>query len=97
MSILVTSLQWVYMDMKRRRVHADADSYTRTQTEQSGNKTTKQSSLGTVSLTDRTQCMRMSSIDMGLDYDSMVMLTCKLQFAAAKAIVDISPDIPRQS
>jgi len=31
--------------------------------------------------------MRMSSIDMGLDYDSMVMLTCKLQFAAAKAIV----------
>jgi len=34
------------------------------------------SSLGTVNLTDRAQCMRMSSIDVGLDYDSMVMLTC---------------------
>ena len=36
-------------------------------------------------LTDRAQCMRMSSIDMGLDYDSTVMLTCKLLFAAAKS------------
>ena len=26
---------------------------------------------------------------MGLDYDSMVMLTCKALFATAKAIVDI--------
>jgi len=85
------------MDTERRRAHADADSYTRTQTIQSGNKTTKQSSLGTVSLTDRAQCFRMSSIDMDLDYDNMVMLTCKLQFAAAKAILDGSPDIPRQS
>ena len=33
----------------------------------------------------RAQCMRMSSIDMGLDYDSTVMLTCKLLFAAAKS------------
>ena len=34
---------------------------------------------------------------MGLDYDSTVMLTCKLLFAAAKAIVDVSPDMPQQS
>jgi len=27
----------------------------------------------------------MSSIDMGLDYDRTVMLTCKLLFAAAKS------------
>ena len=32
-------------------------------------------------LCSRAQCMRMSSIDMGLDYDSTVMLTCKLLFA----------------
>jgi len=25
------------------------------------------------------------------------MLTCKLLFAAAKAIVDVGPDMPRQS
>ena len=31
-------------------------------------------------LCSRAQCMRMSSIDMGLDYDSTVMLTCKLLF-----------------
>ena len=67
------------------------------------------SSLGTVSLTDCAQCIRMSSInmssidmsnvDMGLDYDSTVMLICKLLFAAAKAIVDVGPHIhiPRQS
>ena len=36
-------------------------------------------------LTGRAQCMRMSSIDMGLDYDSTVMLTYKLLFAAAKS------------
>ena len=29
-----------------------------------------------VSLTDCAQCMQMSSIDMGLDYDSTVTLTC---------------------
>jgi len=33
-----------------------------------------------VSLTDRAQCVQMSSIDMGLDYDSTVMLTCKLYY-----------------
>ena len=37
------------------------------------------------------------SIDMGLDYDSAVMLTCKLLFATAKAIVDVGPDMSRQS
>jgi len=31
----------------------------------------------------RAQCVQISSIDMGLDYDSTVMLTCKLLFAAA--------------
>jgi len=35
-----------------------------TRTEQSGNETVR-----TVSLTDRAQCMRMSSIDVGLGYD----------------------------
>ena len=39
----------------------------------------------------------MSSINMGLDYDSTVMLTCMLLFAAAKAIVDVGPDMPWQS
>ena len=34
---------------------------------------------------------------MGLDYDSTVMLTCKQLFAAAKAIVDVGPDMPQQS
>ena len=38
--------------------------------------------------------MRISSIDVGLDYGSMVMLTCKLLLATAKAIVDIGPDMP---
>jgi len=41
--------------------------------------------------------VRMSSIDVGLDYDSTVMLTCKLQLAAAKAIIDVGPDMPLQS
>ena len=40
---------------------------------------------------------RLSSIDMGLDYHSMVMLTCKLLLAAAKAIVNVGPDMPQQS
>jgi len=40
---------------------------------------------------------RSSSIDMGLNYDSTVMLTCKLPFAAAKVIVDVGPHMPRQS
>jgi len=39
----------------------------------------------------------MSSTDVGLDYDSTVMLACKLLFATAKAIVDVSPDMPQQS
>ena len=34
---------------------------------------------------------------MGLDYDSTVMLTCKLLLVAAKTIVGLSPDMPRQS
>jgi len=63
-----------------------------------GTKPQEQSSLGTVSLTDCVQCMRMSSINVGLDhYDSMVMLTCKLLLAAAKATVDVGPDMPQQS
>jgi len=41
--------------------------------------------------------MQINSINMGLDYDSTVMLTCKLLFAAAKAIVDVGPDMPQQS
>ena len=57
----------------------------------------EQSSLGTVGLTVRAQCMRMTSIDMGLDYDSMVMLTCNLLFATARAIVDVGADMPWQS
>ena len=47
---------------------------------------------------DRTQYYaneRSSSIDIGLDYESTVMLTCKLLFAAAKA--DVGPHMPRQS
>ena len=39
---------------------------------------------------------RSSRLDMGIDYDSTVMLTCKLLFAAAKAIVDVGPYMPRQ-
>ena len=61
-----------------------------------GTRPQERSSLGTVSLTDHTQIMRMSSIDMGLDYNSTVMLSCKLLFATAKAIVDIGPDMPQQ-
>jgi len=34
---------------------------------------------------------------MGLDNDSMVMLTCNLSFAIAKARVDVGPDVPKQS
>ena len=54
----------------------------------------EQSSLGTVSLRDCAQCMRMSTraaLIMGLDYDSTVVLTCKLLSAAAKAIVEVGP------
>jgi len=48
-----------------------------------------------MSLPDRVQCMRISSIDVtvDLDYDSMVMLNCKLLLA----IADVGPDVPRQS
>ena len=49
------------------------------------------SSLGMVSLKDCAQCMQMSSIDMGLNYDSTVMLTRKVLFATAKAIIDVGP------
>ena len=57
----------------------------------------QRSSPRTVRL-DRAANERSSSIDMGLDNDSStVMLTCKLLFAAAKAIVDVGPHMPRQS
>ena len=46
----------------------------------------ERSSQGAVSLTDHDQCVRMSSIDIGLDYKCTVMLTCKLLPAAAMAI-----------
>ena len=68
----------------------------RTQTEL-GTRPQERSSLEMVSLTDSAQCMRMSSINVGLDYDSTVMLTCKLLLAAAKAIVNVGPDMPQQS
>ena len=52
----------------------------------------------TLSLKDHVQCMWMSSIGVGLDYDSTVILvTCKLLLAAAKAIFEICPDVLRQS
>jgi len=64
-----------------------------------GMKPQKWSSLGSVGLTDTctVYANEHSSIDMGLDYDNTVMLTCKLLFAATKAIVDIGPEMPRQS
>jgi len=40
---------------------------------------------------------RSSRLNMGLDYDSTVMLTCKLLFATAKAKVDVGPHMPWQS
>jgi len=40
---------------------------------------------------------RSSSINMGLDYNITVMQTCKLLFAAAKAIVDVGSHMSRQS
>ena len=59
----------------------------------------ERSSLGMVS--DRLCTVyaneRSSSIDMDLHYDSTVMLTCKLLFAAAKAIVDVGPHRPVRS
>jgi len=63
-----------------------------------GMRSQERSSLGTVRL-DRAVYVneRSSSIDIGLEYDSTVMLTCKLLFAAAKAIVDVRPHMPRQS
>ena len=53
--------------MGRVQMRADADNYTHTQTNDLGMRPQEQSSLGTVSLTDHAQCMRMNSIDMGLD------------------------------
>ena len=50
-----------------------------------------------LSLTDHVQCMRMSRIEMGLDYDITVMLTCKLLFPTAKVIVVLGPDMVQQS
>ena len=48
-----------------------------------GTRPQERSSLGMASLTDRVQCMRVSTIDVGLDYNSAVKLTCKLLLAAA--------------
>ena len=41
-----------------------------------GTRPQERTSLGVVGLTDRAQCMRMSSIDMGLDYDSTIIWSC---------------------
>jgi len=38
----------------------------------------------------------MGYINVGLDYDSTVMLTCKLLFPTA-TICHVGPDMPRQS
>ena len=82
---------------------ADADTVVMPRLNNLETRPQERSSLGTVSPTDRAQCiyiyMRMSSIDMGLviDYDSTVMLTRKLLFATAEALVDIGPDMLRQS
>ena len=57
-------------------------------------KTKNENQIATIQCS-RAQCMRMSSIDMGLDYDSTVMLTCKLLFAAAKSKVEVGLDMPR--
>jgi len=48
-------------------------------------------------LTDRVQCMRMCRIEMGLDYEITVMLTCKLLFPTAKVTVVVGPDVAQQS
>ena len=91
---------WVYIYMERSDgTHADTDTVVilEPRLNNLGTRPQERSSLGMVSLTDCAQSMQMSSIDKGLDYDRMVMLTCKLLFAAAKAIVDIGPHMPRQS
>ena len=75
---------------------AAVDSYIVPKLNNLGLRPQERSSLGMVRLTDRAQCMQMSSIGMCLDYDSTVMLTCKLVFPAAKAIVGVGPDTPRQ-
>ena len=72
-------------------------SYARPRLNNLGTRPQEWSRLGTASPTDCAQCMRMSSIDMGLDYNSMVMLTCKLLFAKAKDIVDVGLDMSWQS
>ena len=91
--VTLATSEWI-QNRRPEGGHIDADSCTHSQTEQSGNETTR-----TVSLTDCAQGMQMSSIDMKLelDYDSTVILTCKLLFAAAKAILDVGPDMPWQS
>ena len=59
-----------------------------------GTRQEEMSSPGMVSLKDCAQCTQMSSIDMGLNYDSTVMLTRKVLFATAKAIIDVGPSQP---
>jgi len=75
LEIIVRCCRWLGTSLVTQRSDgARADRYTRTQTEQSGNETTKTGS----GESGRAQCMRMSRIDMGLDYDGTVMVTCKL-------------------
>jgi len=91
---------WVYIYMERSDgTLADADIVVilEPRLNNLGMRPQERYSLGTVSLTDCAQSMQMSSIDKGLDYERMVTLTCKLLFAAVKAIVDIDPDMPWQS
>ena len=54
-----------------------------------------------LSLTDRVQCMRMSRIEMGLDYDIINLLSCYLVSyyfpQLRKVVVVLGPDMVQQS
>jgi len=66
---------WVVYKWRDQTRHAQLQiDHTRT-----GTRPQERSGLGRVSLTDCAQCMQMTSIDMDLDYDSTVMLSCKLR------------------
>ena len=81
----------MYME-RLDRLCTDVDSYTHTQTDQSGNETT-----GTVQ-SDRSCTVHANEqYRYGLRLGTTVKLACKLLCAAVKAIVDIGPDMPRQS
>jgi len=90
---------WVHIYTERSDgAHADADSYTRTQTEQSGNKTTRTVWSGNGE-SDRS-CTVYANEQHQYGFrlrQYTVMLTCKLLLAAVKAIVDVGPDMPQQS